>query len=416
MATIRPFRPYRYTPEAGPMAELVAPPYDVISEPERARLRKLRDAGAIHVILPEGEEKYKVAAGLLADWKQRGLIAREEKPSMYLYAQKFTIAGGETFERWGLMTALRVEEYEDRIVLPHERTLEGPKEDRKQLIRACQTNLSPIFTFIDTSLGLADLTDRGELIVDFTDHAEVTQRVWRITDEALLAELVEKVGKEPVYIADGHHRYETSLAYRNERREADGNPSEPQPYDFVLTHMCSTKDPGLVVLPTHRLLADPAPHDELLARWQNDCTIREFSDPLELWKALETGADGERVPRLGVIRRGVPGGLLLEPGTGAKKHLDSRPPELAALDVTFLHEVVLKGVEPDRFKYTHDEHETIGAIQNGETELAVLLPSPSVEDVLSISRAELQMPQKSTYFYPKVLSGLAYNPVGKNDG
>ena len=413
MATIRPFRPYRYTSDAGPMAELVAPPYDVIGEPERARLRKLRDAGAIHVILPVGEEKYTVAAGLLSDWKERGLIEREAKPSMYLYAQKFTIAH-ETFERWGLMTALRLEEFDDRIVLPHERTLAGPKADRMQLIRACQTNLSPIFTFIDTSLGLAGLTDRGELIVDFTDHAEVTQRVWRITDEALLAELVEKVGREPVYIADGHHRYETSLAYRNERRQADGNPSEPQPYDFVLTHMCSTKDPGLVVLPTHRLLADPPSHDELLTRWKSQCTIREFSDPLALWKALEEGNGDTRVPRLGVIRHGVPGGLLLEPGTGAKEHLDSRPTELADLDVTFLHEVVLEGIAPDRFTYTHDEHETIDAIRNGAAKLAVLLPPPSVEDVLAISRADLTMPQKSTYFYPKVLSGLAYNPISKD--
>lgn len=413
MATIRPFRPYRYTPEAGPMAELVAPPYDVISEPERARLRKLREAGAIHVILPVGEEKYNVAAGLLADWKNRNYIAREESPSMYLYAQKFTIAG-ETFERWGLMTALRLEEFDDRIVLPHERTLAGPKADRMQLIRACQTNLSPIFTFIDTSLGLAGLTDRGELIVDFTDHAGVTQRVWRVTDQALLAELVEKVSSEPVYIADGHHRYETSLAYRNERREADGNPAEPQPYDFVLTHMCSTKDPGLVVLPTHRLLADPAPHTELLEGWKATCKVTDFDDPVALWKALESGGTGERAPRVGVLRRGVPGGLLLEPGAGARRHLDSRPPELAALDVTLLHEVVLEGVAPDRFQYTHDEHETIAAIENGETELAVLLPPPGVDDVLAISRAELTMPQKSTYFYPKVLSGLAYNPISRD--
>ncbi len=415
MATIRPFRPYRYTAKAGPMAELVAPPYDVIGEAERTRLRQLRDAGAIHVILPEGaDEKYRIAADLLERWKSEELIAREETPSMYLYAQKFTIAG-ETFERWGLLTALRLEEFDDRIVLPHERTLAGPKADRMQLIRACRTNLSPIFTFIETSLGLADLTDRGELIVDFTDRAEVTQRVWRITDEALLAELAEKVASEPVYIADGHHRYETSLAYRNERRKEDGDPAAPQPYDFVLTHLCSTKDPGLVVLPTHRLLADPAPHEELLARWEESCTIRKFDDPLELWKALEAEPSGERRPRLGILWRGIPGGLLLEPGPGARKHLDGRPPELAVLDVTFLHEVVLDGVAPDRFAYTHDEHETIAAIENGATELAVLLPPPSVDDVLAISRAELTMPQKSTYFYPKVLSGLVYNPIGRAD-
>ncbi|MDG2306552.1 MAG: DUF1015 domain-containing protein [Candidatus Binatia bacterium] len=414
MATIRPFRPFRYTPEAGPIAELVAPPYDVISEPERARLRTLREAGAIHVILPLGEEKYRTAADLLETWKAAGLIAQEDKPAMYLYSQGFEI-NGETFVRWGLLTSLQLEEFDDRIVLPHERTLDGPKADRMQLIRACETNLSPIFTFIDKSLGLAGMTDRGEQIVDFTDEAGVTQRVWRLTDESLMAELMEKISSEPVYIADGHHRYETSLAYRNERRNEAGAPTDPQPYDFVLTHMCSTKDPGLVVLPTHRLLADPAPHGELLANWEANCKITAFDDAMALWTALGVGPVGERVPRLGILRRGVPGGLLLEPGDGARKHLDTRPPSLSALDVTFLHEVVLDGVAPDRFKYTHDEHETITAVEKGETELAVLLPPPGVDDVLAIARDELTMPQKSTYFYPKVLSGLAYNPIGRKD-
>lgn len=410
MATIRPFRPYRYTGKAGPIAELVAPPYDVISEPERARLRTLRDAGAIHVILPEGEEKYRTAAGLLEDWKTAGLIEREGEPSMYLYCQSFGIHG-ERFDRWGLLTSLRLEEFDDGIVLPHERTLEGPKKDRMQLIRACRMNLSPVFTFTDTSLGLAGLTGHGELLVDFTDQAGVTQRVWRLTDPAILEELASKVAREPVFIADGHHRYETSLAYRNERRREDGDPAEPQPYDFLLTHLCSTRDPGLVVLPTHRLLADPEPHADLTRRWKAACRITEFPDPRDLWKALEAGPGGERIPRLGVVRRGVPGGLLLEPGSGAREHLDTRPPELAILDVTFLHEVVLAGVAPDRFRYTHDEQETLDALDSGEAELGVLLPPPDVNDVLSISRAALTMPQKSTYFYPKVLSGLAYNPL-----
>lgn len=410
MATIRPFRPFRYTRDAGPIADLVAPPYDVISEPERARLRKLREAGAIHVILPEGAEKYRTAANLLEDWKTRALIARERTPSMYLYAQSFEIHG-ETFERWGLLTALRLEEFDDGIVLPHERTLDGPKADRMQLIRACRMNLSPVFTFIDTALGLAGLTDRGELLVDFTDQAGVTQRVWRLTDEALLADLSERVSSQPVFIADGHHRYETSLAYRNERREEDGDPAEPQPYDFVLTHMCSTKDPGLVVLPTHRLLADPEPHPILRARWAESCQVTEFGDAKGLWTALEAGPRAVPTPRLGVVRRGIAGGLLLEPGAGAREHLDTLPAELAVLDVTFLHEVVLAGVSPDRFRYTHDEQETLAAVDAGETELAVLLPPPKVDDVLSISRAALTMPQKSTYFHPKVLSGLVYHPV-----
>lgn len=408
MATIRPFRPYRYTDKAGPISELVAPPYDVISESERARLRELREAGAIHVILPEGEEKYKTASNLLAQWKEEGSIARESEPSMYLYCQSFVIEGNR-FDRWGLLAALRLEEFDDRIVLPHERTLDGPKADRMQLIRACKTNLSPIFTFVDAPLGLASLTDRAEAIVDFTDDAGVTQRVWRLTDSEVLETLVDRVSSEPVFIADGHHRYEISLAYRNERRRmGDGAPGD---WDFVLTHLCSTRDPGLVVLPTHRLLADPEPHSALLARWKTRCRVTEFADRAELWRTLSDPGEASKRPRLGIVRNGEPGGLLLEPGEGARAILDERPAELAALDVTFLHEVVLDGVAPDRFRYTHDETETFEEIDAGRAKLAALLPPPDVNDVLDISRASLTMPQKSTYFYPKVLSGLVYNPL-----
>ena len=410
MAKIHPFRPFRYTEAAGPIEELVAPPYDVIAEPERARLRALQEAGAIHVILPEGEEKYRTAAELLAQWKQRGLIAREEAPCMYLYAQRFSIRD-QVSERWGLLTTLQLEEYKDRVVLPHERTLAGPKADRMQLIRACQMNLSPVFTFADVPLGLAGLAEHAEALVDFTDHAGVTQRVWRITNPDILADLAARVAQEPVFIADGHHRYETSLAYRNERREADGASDGNRPYDWILTHMCSTRDPGLVVLPTHRLLADPESQEELRRKWEASCKITEFADPEQLWEKLAAEPAGQRPVRLGVVRHGVPGALLLEPGAEARTYLDSRPPEIAALDVTFLHEVVLSGVAPDRFRYAHDQLESIAAAQSGETELAVLVPPPDVQAVLSISRADLTMPQKSTYFYPKVLSGLVYNPL-----
>jgi uncharacterized protein (DUF1015 family) len=213
-----------------------------------------------------------------------------------------------------------------------------------------------------------------------------------------------------VFIADGHHRYEISLAYRDERRAADGNPAATRPYDFVLAHLCSTRDPGLVILPTHRLLADPPDQPSLLARWKAGCQVTEMESPERLWQALESmsGAGG---PRVGVLRRGHAGGWLVEPGATAEKQLGELAAEVRRLDVTFLHQVLLPNVAADRFTYTHDQREAIAAVRGAQAELAILLPPPSVADVLAISRAGETMPQKSTYFHPKVLSGLVYNPL-----
>lgn len=408
MAVIRPFRPFRYTETAGPLAELIAPPYDVISPEERESLAARREAGAIHVILPRGEEKYTAAADLLADWKARGLIAREEDASMFLSCQGFS-AGGRDYQRWGLLTTLRLEKFEDNIVLPHERTLTGPKEDRLRLIRACRTNLSPIFGFVDAPLGLDELAADAISIGDFEDDKGVQQRIWKITDAKVLQQLEERMAAQQVFIADGHHRYETALGYRDERRAAA--PSEgPQDFDFLLCHLCSTRDAGLAVLPTHRIPKTAPDLKTFLAHCEELCSMTEMKDGQALWQALDAPQEGERQPRLGAL---LPDGraLLLEPGDGARKELAAIAPELAILDVTFLHNVLMPEIPNDQFIYTHDETETIDAVHSGKAKIAILLPPPSVDDVLSISRAALTMPQKSTYFYPKVPSGIAYNPI-----
>ena len=380
----------------------------MISPAEREALAARREAGAIHVILPRGEEKYSTAAELLSDWKSRGLIAREDDGSMFLSCQGFT-AGGSAYQRWGLLTTLQLEKFEDNIILPHERTLTGPKEDRLRLIRACRTNLSPIFGFVDAPLGLEQLAQDAIAIADFEDDKGVQQRIWKIVDPAVLEGLEKKLAPEQVFIADGHHRYETALGYRDERR-AETPGDGPRDFDFVLCHLCSTRDPGLAVLPTHRIPRTAPDIGAFTARCKELCSITEMKDGHALWQALATAPEGERRPRLGVL---LPDGkaLLLEPGTGARQQLAEIAPELAVLDVTFLHNILMPEIPNDQFIYTHDETETIEAVDSGEAKIAILLPPPSVEDVLSISRAALTMPQKSTYFYPKVPSGIAYNPI-----
>jgi uncharacterized protein (DUF1015 family) len=405
VALIRPFRALRYTEAAGPLRELVAPPYDVIDARERERLAEQSPANAVHLILPKGDEPYRVAASLLADFQKKGWLATDGEPAFFVYAQRFDVQGRSN-ERWGLLSALELQPFSANVVLPHERTLAGPKADRLNLIRACRTNLSPIFGLVDVALELASLVAGKQPFAEFTDKAGVTHRLWRITDAASVAQLVGRVAEQQVFIADGHHRYEISLAYRDERRAVETDKGKPHAYDFVLCYLCSTRDPGLVVLPTHRLLKDAPEHDALLARLQATCRVTELPDGAALLAKLEQpSANGEL--RLGLVRRGHAQGWLVE--ATEKTPLEGLAAELRALEVSFLHEAVLPGIPADRFTYTHDDREALDAVEAGDADLAILLPPPRVSDVLSISRAALTMPQKSTYFHPKVLTGLAFH-------
>ena len=407
MALIRPFRALRYTEAAGPLRELVAPPYDVIDARERERLADQTPANAVHLILPKGDEPYRVAASLLEDFKKRGWLATDGEPAFIVYAQRFDVQGRSN-ERWGLLSALELQPFSANIVLPHERTLAGPKADRLKLIRACRTNLSPIFGLVDAPLELASLVEGTTPSAEFTDRAGITHRLWRLDDAAKVKRLVDRVAPEQVFIADGHHRYEISLAYRDERRAAETDKGKPHAYDFVLCYLCSTRDPGLVVLPTHRLLKGAPAHDELLARLRASCRVTELASGNDLLAKLEKpSANGEL--RVGFVRRGHDKAWLVE--ATSETPLGTLAPELRALEVSFLHEAVLPGIPADRFTYTHDDREALDAVTTGDSDLAVLLPPPRVSDVLSISRAALTMPQKSTYFHPKVLTGLAFHDL-----
>ncbi|MEW6269645.1 MAG: DUF1015 domain-containing protein [Thermodesulfobacteriota bacterium] len=408
MAVIRPFRALRYTEAAGPLGELVAPPYDVIDAGERDRLARSSPANAVHLELPVGDEPYRVAAALLAEWKQRGWLAKDAEPSFLVYAQRFTVHQ-QTHERWGMLAALELQPFSAGVVLPHERTLAAPKADRLSLVRATRTNLSPIFGLVEAKLELARLVDGLAPLATFEDRAGIRHRLWRCTERAIVDRLVERVAPQQVFIADGHHRYETALHYRDERRASEAAPGRPHAYDFVMTYVCSTLDPGLVVLPTHRLLRGAPAHDDLLARLRATCAVAEVGDAAALSRTLAAPApDGRQ--RVGLLRSGDARAWLVQ--ATERTPLGGLAPELRTLDVSFLHEAVLPGIPADRFSYTHDDREAQDAVATGAAELAVLLPPPRVADVLAISRAGLTMPQKSTYFHPKVLTGLAFHELG----
>jgi uncharacterized protein (DUF1015 family) len=351
MATIRPFRALRYDEAvAGPLADLVAPPYDVISPEERKEYRHRSPHNVVRLTLPDSEEQ---AAGDLANWRETGVLVEEQEPSYWWLSQQYVGPDGVERTREGFVAALRVEPYENRVILPHERTHAGPKEGRLRLLEATRTQLEPIFLLWDGSIALDGLGEPDLAAVE----GGVTARLWRLDAEfgnALTAELAEA----QLLIADGHHRYETTVAFH----ERDG--SEESAWMMVV--IVPTDQEGLTIFPTHRV-----------AQSVNGVSGTPIDPP------------GDELPGL-VLYRG--GQYQLLEGDG----LD---PE------------VVDALAPQGVTYTPLASEAIAAVDAGEAQAAFLLRPTRIEDVWEIASRGDVMPQKSTFFYPKLTSGLLFYPL-----
>jgi uncharacterized protein (DUF1015 family) len=351
MATISPFRALRFDESrAGRLADVVAPPYDVISDAERADFLARSPYNIVHLTLPESAEQ---AARELAAWRTEGVLVEDEEPSYWWLSQEYVGPDGVARTRDGFVTALRVEPYENRVVLPHERTHAGPKEGRLRLLRATRTQLEPIFLLWD---GTIDVDGLGEPDLVATESG-VTARLWRLDAEFGDA-LTEELHDAQLLIADGHHRYETALAFHEE----DGSEESA----WLLAVIVPTDQEGLTIFPTHRV-----------ARSLNGVQGTPIERP------------GDELPGLVLYRRGTY--ELLE-GDG--------------LDVQ-----VVDRLAPEGVTYTPHAAEAVAAVDRGDAEAAFLLRPTRIEDVWEIARRGEVMPQKSTFFYPKLTSGLLLLPL-----
>lgn len=360
MAVVQPFRAVRYDEAtAGPLASLVAPPYDVISPEARERLRARSPHNVVRLTLPDSEEQ---AARDLAAWRASGVLVRDEAPAAWALAQEYVGPDGVARRREGIVASLRAEPYERGVVLPHERTHAGPKEGRLRLLRATRTQLEPIFLLYDGPPPLSPPEREPDL------EAEGT-RLWRV--EAAAAITAAFAGTQ-LLIADGHHRYETALAYHGEQ----GTPES----GFLLVVLVSTGDPGLEIFPTHRLFAS--------ARRLEGARAPAASVEAAL-AALEA-TDPEAPAAVEVTREGV--------------DFVTGPPGL--LDVELVDTLGHDGIA-----YTPDRDEALRRVAAGEAEVAYLLRPTRIEDVFAVARRGEVMPQKSTYFFPKLLSGLLLHPL-----
>ncbi len=426
MAQIAPFRGIRYDPaKISDLSLVIAPPYDVIAPSYQDALHQRHPFNVVRLILGEKHAEddaqsnwYQRAAHHWEQW-QRGVLVRDEKPTIYVYDQTFEMPDGAVRTRRGLICAVRLEDFGSGVVRPHERTLAGPKADRLRLFHACHANFSSIFSLYgDPQHAIAGL------IAPHTQHAphaeatsddHVHHRLWKVDDAATIQAVQVAFADKPLFIADGHHRYETALAYRDEQRAQASRWTGDEPANFVMMTLVNVHDPGLVVLPYHRLIANlPA---EILSDFGERLgaffDVLPVSDAPSLMPALCHSTEKHI---FGVYERDEPVLLALREDAPYRSLLDeTRSPAFNDLDVTLLHAIVIEdllGITPEQLvssryvSYTSDDKQAIAAVDSGQAELALLLRPTRIEQVLAVANAGDQMPQKSTYFYPKVITGM----------
>lgn len=429
MAELHPFHALRYTPAAGHPSGLLAPPYDVIGEAEAEELRRRGPHNAVHLVLPEGGApgRYALAADRLRGWLGRGILAEDPEPAAFVYRQGFELEGA-ALARWGLFAALELSRYEAGRVLPHEETHAAPREDRLALTLACRAQLSAVFlSSSDPDGRLLDGLRRAaaaEPVLEAETPDGVAHGLWRVEGPGARG-LCEAAARGPLLVADGHHRYETALAVR--RRLPDSNRA-----GAVLVCVSSEADPGLKVFPTHRALAAVPPGDSWTGAL-DDRFEAEAIPPGET--AADAGADGPAADA-GALAEALaaraaasgPGALgLLVPASGEARLLRPRAAALEAARVdpgeariaTVVFDRLVLGailglgaeeaLERRILSYHRDPSATAAAAGRGGA--AFLLPPVAIRDVRSVAASGRRLPPKSTYFAPKVPSGLLFRRI-----
>ena len=429
MAQIRPFRGIRYNPAVvGDLQQVVSPPYDVISKQQQTLLHLQSPYNAIHLDLNQDAERYTTAANLWHDWRQKEAVTQDQEPSLYVYRQEFTLPDGNTLRRTGVLSAVQLEEFSSGVIRPHEQTFEGAKSDRLALLKACEAHLSPVFLLYARKDWSIEDVLASELtaapVIDVKDGQGSRHIVWQVTNPDLIAEVAAGLAQESFIIADGHHRYETALKYRRELLEQGGARADA-PFQSVLAYVTNAADEGVVILPTHRLVKDaPLPNaHNLRSVLKRDFRLSLYArDKTEDFFAALKGAGaaaGSR--RIGCAMAGADHYWLLSFDERIN-HGSTTSAALRALDVTVLHDVIFQrflGLTPELQKkhvsYNSSDAEALKAVTAQECQAAFFLNPTPYEQVEQVCAGGETMPQKSTYFYPKLLTGLVFYSIADED-
>jgi uncharacterized protein (DUF1015 family) len=431
MPDVSPFRGVRYdVAHVGTLSDVVAPPYDVIDPALQERLYRASPYNAVRLELnreepgdTETQGRYARAARFLKDWLRQGVLREDDHAALYVYHQTFQVEG-TSHTRKGFLARVRLEPFGQGKIYPHEQTLSGPKADRLALYHATGFNLSPIFGLYPDADGEAlrtleaGLRDRTPLVA--TDHLGVENRLWVVEDSRTHTAVRGLMAAKPVFIADGHHRYETGLKYRDDRARAGASTGDDDPSNFCLMMLVGMSDPGLMILPTHRLVSGlPGLNaDQLAARLQTDFEVRMTGEGeagcRAAWAAIEQGGDQDMLG-FGTVADGRWLTARLRSDEPMDRLAPDHSPDWRSLGVSVLHVLVLGSVLETLgtpvCRYVHLLREVLDDVAAHGCDLACLVPPARMEHVEAIASGLETMPPKSTYFYPKLLTGLVLNPL-----
>lgn len=414
MVEILPFEGIEYDEEkVDDMEKIITQPYDKISEEKQEEYYEKSDHNYCRLILPREEKRYEMASKRLREWMDEEVLKREDESAIYVYYQDFEVQG-EKYTRKGFISAVKLHPFEEEIVLPHEETHKGPKVDRLKMLRATEKNLEAGFMLYSDpdkeTMELFDKIAEEEPLYEATDDLGVHSRVWKIEDEDEIERVKEVLENEQVVIADGHHRYETAVTYRDEMREKNPGYYEKEAFNYRMTYMVPVEDPGLQILPGHRLLLKDNVREEHLEEVEKYFETSEISDS-EVEDFLDENDDTTSFVLFDEDRAL---GLRLKDRKSIEEFISGDHSEdYKRLDVVVLRDVIFEGIMgleelhiDEDISYERWYDEAVDKVKEGEGTVAFLVNATRPEEVLRVAKNGERMPQKSTDFYPKVNSGF----------
>lgn len=428
MATLRSFKGLRYTEKAGDIARVVCPPYDIISPQAAESYRAASPYNVIRLELSGEADPYAGARDTLKQYLREGVLREDGADSLYIYSESFS-HGGRDYSFAGLIGQVGLCPFSEGVVLPHEETLSKAKDDRFRLVSATGCNFSQVYSLYHDGEGehstramIGAYTAAHRPEIGFTDGDGVTHRLWPVTDRAFIDRAAAQFRDRKLYIADGHHRYETSLNIQKARAEAGLIAGEGDGANFIMMMLVDIENPGLVIFPTHRVLKNLGQFDlaQVLQAAGEHFEIEHGSDLADIGPRLDSAyARGDKAFALCAGGDGWHLLTLRDPGVMAALQPD-RSAAYRGLDVNILHSLILErqfGIDRanmaagNNLVYTRDRDEAIALAQRGEAQCAFLINPTRVDEVAAVAAAGEKMPQKSTYFYPKLITGLVINRV-----
>ena len=404
MAEVKAFKAVRYSKSV--ITDFICPPYDVISPEEKKKLQKLSPYNIVNIELsdPEGKKnKYQNAASLFKKWQKEGVLARDYAPALYFYEQVFKDQGKKMTRR-GFFAALKLENPHSAkgAVKPHEKTLAKPKADRLKLLKAVKANVSPIFGLFDDEKRFAvemckKISKKAPSAV--AKDKDGLHKLWAVTDENIIKSMEKYLSSKKMFIADGHHRYETAWNYSQEKKTKCKKHCQDKACEYVLTYLCPMEDPGISIWPTHRVIAEPKDLENSIAKYFDERPAKDFQ---KLSK--------KEIQPMMLYKNGKFRVLTVKKEEFLKRAMPGKCKAYRSLAVSALHYLLMPNIDASEFTYVKNDKEA-AALAKKTGKIAVMVPATPVESLKAISLNNEMMPQKSTYFYPKLASGVVIKNV-----